>query len=189
MKKNSNFHENSFDKSIREGFITALMTAPTLAVVLISAAYQLVLSEATGRVSSIQSVVLGVLSIVAIAASLVLGGVYRKKAVATVFAAVFGFGFLCYLAFTVSGTTNLADDSFFETLMLILSLPLMSFMSLSDTVGADKNVMLLVISAVITVVSVVSAVLIYKVEAKERTELEKADAEAEMPRSSRRKIR
>ena len=93
------------------------------------------------------------------------------------------------LAFTVSGTTNLADDSFFEALMLILSLPLMSFMSLSDSLGADKNIVLLVLSAVITAASVTVAVLVYKMEAKERAELEKRKAEAEKSDSGRRKIR
>jgi hypothetical protein len=189
MKMRKENSESRIDKKIREGFITAVMTAPTLAIVLISAAYQLMLSEATGRVSSIQSVVLGVLSLVAVAASLTLGVVYKRKAVAVALATVFGLGFVCYLAFTVSGTTNLADDSFFEALMLILSLPLMSFMSLSDSLGADKNVVLLVLSAVITAASVTSTVLVYKMEAKERAELEKRKAEAEKSDSGRRKIR
>lgn len=189
MKMMKERPENPFDKSIREGFITALMTAPTLAIVLISAAYQLMLSEATGRVSSIQSVILGLLSLVAVAASLTLGAVYRRRAVPTVIAAVFGLGFICYLAFTVSGTTNLADDSFFEALMLVLSLPLMSFMSLSSSFGADKNVVLLIISAVITVASVTVAVIIRRLEVKERAVLENEQAEAEKPHRGRGKIR
>ena len=181
-------NEHPFDKKIREAFIVAMMTAPSLAVLLISAAYQLMLSEATGSVRSVQSVTLGIISLVAVAASLTLAAVYRKTSVAVAFASVLGLGFLCYLIFTVCGTTNIADDTFFEASMLVFSLPLMSFMSIGSTFGIDKNVALLLISGTVTVISSAVAVYAKIMNSKEQTASEEK-AETEKPHSSRRKIR
>lgn len=147
---------------LKNGIITALIAGPSLALVIISAVYQLLVSEATGRINNGLSVVMGVMVLIAVAASLLLSVIYRKKAVPVVFATVFAMSFICYFAFTVSGMTDIADDSFFEMLMLIFSLPITSYMSVPSALGVSGNAALLVISFLIAAVSTFLAVYIEK---------------------------
>lgn len=180
---------NTMKFNFKDKLISALIIAPTLAVMLISAVYQIFASQ-SGLIKSGLSISMSVLTAVSIAAGIVLAVLYSKEIVPIIYALLFGLGFICYLVFTLSGTTDVAEDAFFEMMMLIFSLPLMSFMSIPPLFEADREVVFLVLSGLITVVSIASAIYIV---IKDKKELERKKneekAKAEMPDSRRRKVR
>ena len=175
-------------ENLKDKLISAFIIAPTLAVVLISAAYQLLASQNAGMLKSPLALSMSIVTLVAISAGMILSIVYGKELVPIIYALIFGLGFICYLSFTLNGTTDIADDAFFEMMMLIFSLPLMSFMSVPTFIGGDRAVVLIVLSGLITAVSVAVAIVIAFNKKRELKEYGKK-AKAEMPDSSRRKIR
>ena len=174
---------------LKERLISALIVAPTLSVMLISAIYQLLASQ-SGLLGSAFSISMSFITAISLAAGIVLSVLHNKEIVPIIYALLFGLGFVCYLIFSMTGTTNVAEDFFFEMLMLIFTLPLMSFMSFSSLLGLDKNAVLLVVSGLITVISILSAVYIVIKEKKELERIKNEEkAKAEKSDRRRRKVR
>jgi L-asparagine transporter-like permease len=125
---------------------------------------------------------MSLLTAVAICGGLVLSIVYGKHIVPMVYALLFGLGFISYLVIVISGTSDVVDDVFFEMIMLIFTLPLMSFMSIPAVLGADRATALLIIGGFITAISV--AVAVYIVINTKREEERKKQEEAERIRNA-----
>ena len=181
--------DNFLKFNLKDRLIGALIIAPTLAVMLMSATYQLFASQ-SGLIESGLAIAMSLITAASIAAGIVLSILYSKEIVPIIYALLFGLGFVCYLVITVSGTTNVAEDAFFEMMLLIFTLPLMSFMSLPHLFNADRAVILLIISAIITAASVTAAIYIVIKEKKEAERIKNEEkAKAEMSDRRRRKVR
>ena len=175
--------------NLKDKLVSSLIIAPTLAVMLISATYQLFASQ-SGLIESGLAIAMSLITAVSIAAGIVLSILYSKELVPTIYALLFGLAFVCYLVITLSGKSNVAEDAFFEMMMLIFTLPLMSFMSLPPLLNADRAVILLIISAIITAASIASVVYIVIKEKREAERIKNEEkAKAEMPDRRRRKVR
>lgn len=185
--------KNNFLKfDLKSNLISAFIIAPTLAVMLISTVYQMFASQ-SGLIKSGFSLSMSLLTAVAITAGLVLAVVNSKHIVPIVYALIFGLGFVSYLIIVISGTSNVAEDAFFEMMMLIFTLPLMSFMSIPSVLSVDRAPALLVISAIITAISITVAIYIVIKEKREaeRRKIEEAEriknAEKAKAKKSRRR--
>lgn len=154
--------------SLKERLLTALMVAPTLAVVLLSAAYQLTAQSASYKLGMDLPLLLGVLSLLALVASTALGTVHGRVFVTSFLGLLFTLTFFCELSFYMSGTTDLVTDSFFEMLMLIFSLPAWSYMSVSACFSEVPAVPSLVITAVLALINVGMTAVIQIRRRKER---------------------
>ena len=110
----------------KDRLYTALMVAPTLSVMLMSAIFSLA-TGAIGTGDHTMNVVLGVLSVLAIIASAVLSYVWEKRLPAALLCVILWLCFFSYLAVTVSGTSDFLDDAFFQALTLVFSLPVFSY--------------------------------------------------------------
>lgn len=110
---------------------TALLTAAPLSVMLLSAIYNLAFGSFGYDITSGIPVLLSCLTVIALIAGTVLAAVYKKRFPAVFFALLFLMCFICYACFCASGTTDIYADGFFEALMLILSVPVWSYMPLA----------------------------------------------------------
>ena len=185
--------KNNFLKfDLKSNLISGFIIAPTLAVMLISTVYQMFASQ-SGLIKSGFSLSMSLLTAVAITAGLVLAVVNGKHIVPIVYALIFGLGFVSYLIIVISGTSNVVEDAFFEMMMLIFTLPLMSFMSIPALLSVDRAPALLVISAIITAISITVAIYIVIKEKREaeRRKIEEAEriknAEKAKAKKSRRR--
>ena len=156
---NSN-HKGTF---FLEKILTALTVAPTLAVVIFSAAYYLMCSSLGQKSDDMFAVILACLSLLTLAASTTLALLYKRKFVTVFLSAVFFVCFIFYLIFTVSGTTNVFSDTFFEKLMIIFAFPVSSYYALAAKLfGSGAQIASLVITGIISAVNIVSSVIISK---------------------------
>lgn len=160
--------ENYIKNVLKDRFVTALTIAPALAVMLLSSAYQLLGSSIQGIVKT-PMLVMGWLSIIAVIGSVALAVVHQRAFTTTALALLFGMGFFCYLSFAVNGTTDIMADGFFEMLMLALSIPLWSYMSVSMSFADPPYVPALVIAGTLTALSIAATVYIF-MKRKKRTE-------------------
>lgn len=129
---------------------TALMIAPTLAILIMSAVYQFLVFQTGYSITDDIALMLGVLSLMAIAASTVLAAVYKRPTVNLLFFALFCLCFFCYLSFCLAGgNTDLLADQFFQSIMLAFSVPVWSYMSVASVLTRAPAVAALILTAVI----------------------------------------
>lgn len=129
---------------------TALLTAAPLSVMLLSAIYNLAFGSFGYDITSGIPVLLSCLTVIALIAGTVLAAVYKKRFPAVFFALLFLMCFICYACFCASGTTDIYADGFFEALMLILSVPVWSYMPLAAAITSQTAAPAMIITGVIT---------------------------------------
>ena len=159
--------EKLIKNALKERVITALTIAPALSVMLISSAYQLLGSSLYG-IKNGPMIAIGWLSIIAVLGSIALAVVHKRAFTSTVLALLFGAAFFCYLSFALNGTTDIMADGFFEMLMLALSIPIWSYMSVSMSFANPPYVPSLIIAGVLTALSIAASV--YIIRKKKRDE-------------------
>ncbi len=141
-------------KVFREKLITALIVAPSMAVLLLSAIYALYVESLQMGLDTPIPVMMSCLTLLSLIASTVLATVYKRRFAVAFLAVVFLCCFLCYLSFLVSGTTDLYADGFFEMLMLILVLPVWSYMPLCLAAApAAEGIAALIITGVLALLN------------------------------------
>ena len=128
---------------------TALLTAAPLSVMLLSAIYNLAFESFGYDITSGIPVMLSCLAVIALIAGTVLAAVYKKRFPVVFFALLFLMCFICYAGFCASGTTDIYADGFFEAVMLILSVPVWSYMPLAAAMTAHTAVPAMIITGVI----------------------------------------
>lgn len=126
--------------------LTALIVAPTLAVMLLSAIYQLAAGLTGFGVTVGLPLMLGVLTVLALLASTVLGVVWDKRLPLALLTVIFWLCFFSYLGIVVSGTTDFVTDSFFEALTIIFSFPVFSYMSVATLFGNSASIAALIMT-------------------------------------------
>ncbi len=153
---------------VKDKLFTAFMIAPTLAVVIFSAVFFL-LSTALGQSQSGGAqVVFSCLTLLALAGSTTLAVVHKRSIVTALLSAIFSLCLICYLAILISNTTNIFNDSFFEAVMLALSLPISSYRALSVALfGGGADIACCVLTALIAGINIVSSVYIVKLRKSE----------------------
>ncbi len=114
---------------------TALTVALPLAVMLLSAVYQLAVGMGGYTLTAGLPLMMGILTLLALTAATVLGTLWDRPFVPACFALIFWLCFFGYLAVTLNGTTDLLDDRFFEAITMIFVLPLTSYASVSGLFG------------------------------------------------------
>jgi hypothetical protein len=121
---------------LKDRFYMALMVAPTLSVMLMSAIFDLA-SGLLGNEVVALTVVLGILTVLAIVATAVLSFLWEKRLPTVLLAVILWLCFFSYLAVVISGTSDLLNDRFFQALTLVFSLPIFSYRALmgGSTVG------------------------------------------------------
>ena len=112
---------------LKESLVTALMVAPTLAVILIAAVFSLALgSIGTGPDERVLSVVLGVVSVLSIIVSTVLSFKWQKRFPTALLSVILWLCFFSHLTIVLSGTTDFLDDHFFQAMTIVFSFPVFS---------------------------------------------------------------
>lgn len=151
--------------TLRNSVITALMVAPTLAVLMISAVNYWASGALGQDVDGFFPLVLASLTLLSLAASTVLAVVYKKKYVTLLLSVIFTLCFICYMVFLLNGNTDLYGDAFFEKLMLALSLPVSSYLSIGVKIfEGGANVAALVITGIIALTNIICSVIIHRTE-------------------------
>ena len=133
-------------KEWKERLITALIVAPSLAVMLLSAIYNLATGLMGINIESAIPQMMSWLTILVLLASTVLTTAYKRRFPAMLLATLFSLCFICYLCFYLSGTTDLYADGFFETLMLMLSLPIWSYMPVAMSLSSVPAIPALILT-------------------------------------------
>ncbi len=131
---------------LKSDLFTALMVAPTLLVVVLSAVYQL-LADLTGfGVTEGLPLVLGILTVLTLLSTTVLGVIWERRFPPALLAVIFWLCFFSYLGVVVSGTTDFVVDHFFEALTLVFCFPVFSYMSLAALFGEGVSVASLIMT-------------------------------------------
>lgn len=140
-------------KTFKDKLITALTIAPSLAVMLLSAVYNLAVESMGMNIDSAVPIMMSCLTLFTALASTVLAVVYKRRFTTVFFAVIFMLCFLCYLGFYGSGTTDIYADAFFEMFMLILSVPVWSYMPLAMRIAPNQGMMALFITAILVLIN------------------------------------
>ncbi len=151
--------KNKFDTFLRDKLVTALTAAPALAVMVISAIYQSLASTTPG-ISRDLPFAMGCVTLLTVAASLILAVMYGKIFTTNIFAVLFGLGFVSYLAVVINGTTDIASDDFFQLITLVLTIPLWSYMPVAEKMSDTSYIPALIIAAAITLLCIGGSVYI-----------------------------
>ncbi len=176
-----------FDAVFKDKLVTALMLAPTLSVMILSVVYQS-LSSSQIALAKEPGIVLGWLSLVTVLGALVLAVMYNKVFATMALSLLYGLSAISYGIVIINGTTDVLNDGFFDMLLSVLVLPVISFISVTGRGSGAGNVLPLIIAVFITALSVAATVYIVKKHKKKEKELAK-EAEARKARNSRRKVR
>ncbi len=145
-------------KTFKDKLITALTIAPSLAVMLLSAVYNLAVESLGINMNSFVPIMMSCLTLFTVTASTVLAVVYKRRFTTVFFAVIFLLCFSCYLVFYCLGTTDIYADAFFEMCMLILSVPIWSYMPLSMRISPNQGMAALVITAMLVLVNTAASV-------------------------------
>lgn len=176
-----------FDRAFKDKFATALMLAPALSVMILSVIYQS-FSSTKIALDSTPGVVLGWLTLMTVAAAIILAVMYNKTFVTLATSLLFGLASISYGIVIISGTTDVLEDGFFNMLMSVFVLPIISFISVTGVEDGKSQILPLVISILITGVSIGATVYIAKkLKKAERDRVRKA--EARKSNNSRGKVR
>ena len=177
----------SFDRALKDKFATAFMIAPALSVMILSVVYQS-FSSTKIALDETPGIALGWLTLLTVAAAIVLAVMYNKTFVTLAFSLLFGLSSVSYGIVILSGTTDILEDSFFEMLMSVFVLPVISYISVTGVSDGVSRAVPLVISLVITAASIGATVYIFKKIKNAEKERERK-AEACKSDNSRRKVR
>ena len=191
MNKNKRDKERErierFDRAFKDKFVTAFMLAPALSVMILSVVYQS-FSSTKVALSSEPGVALGWLTLITVAAAIALAVMYNKTFVTLAMSFLFGLASVSYGIVIISGTTDVLEDTFFEMLMSVFVLPVISYISVTGVGSGKPHILPLIISLAITAVSVGATVYIVKKLKKAEEERERK-TEARKSRNSRGKVR
>jgi hypothetical protein len=191
MNKNQRDKERErierFDRAFKDKLTTALMIAPALSVMVLSVIYQS-LSPSDVAYSRTPGVVLGWMTLITVIAEIVLSAMYNKTFVTLTFSVLFGLSSVSYGIVIINGTTSVLEDGFFDMLISVFVLPVVSFISATGVGNGTPQFVPLIVSLLITGASIGATVYIVKKLKKEEEERERK-AEARKSRNSRRKIR
>ncbi len=126
--------KKSFKSDLKQGFFTALTVAPSLTVMLLSAVYYLS-AGLSGYGWNGTPVLLGLLTLLALAASTVIGVLWKRTMAPALLAVLFWLCFISYFGVCISGSTDWFDDVFFQALTLIFSFPVFSYVPVLNVFG------------------------------------------------------
>lgn len=141
-------------EELKSRVFSALLTAAPLSVMLLSAIYNLAYDSFGYDLSSGFPVLLSALTVTALIAGAVLSAVLKKRFPAVFFALLFLMCVICYTAFLMNGTTDIYADGFFEAVMLILCVPVWSYMPLAAAVAEPTAVPAMIITVIIALLNV-----------------------------------
>lgn len=176
-----------FDRAFKDKFATAFMIAPALSVMILSVVYQS-FSSTKVALDETPGIALGWLTLLTVAAAIVLALMYNKTFVTLVFSLLFGLASVSYGIVIISGTTDVLEDGFFDMLMSVFVLPVISYISVTGVADGTSRIVPLIISVLITAASIGATVYIVKKIKKAEKERERK-AEARKSDNSRRKVR
>lgn len=176
-----------FDRAFKDKFATALMLAPALSVMILSVVYQS-FSSTKIALDATPGVALGWLTLLTVTAAIVLAVMYNKTFVTLALSLLFGLASVSYGIVIISGTTDVLEDGFFDMLMSVFVLPVISYISVTGVESGKPHIIPLIISIVITGICI--GATIYIVKKLKKAEEERArKIEARKSRNSRRKVR
>ncbi|MBQ7780174.1 MAG: hypothetical protein IJ404_06730 [Clostridia bacterium] len=176
-----------FDRALKDKLITAVMIAPALSIMILSVMYQS-LSTTDIAYSRQPGVVLGWMTLTVVAATIVLAAMYNKTFVTLAFSILFGLASLSYGIVIINGTTNVLDDGFFDMLISVFILPVVSFISATGVGSGAPHFVPLIVSLLITGASIGATVyIVIKLKKAEEERVRKAEASKSGDR--RRKVR
>ena len=128
---------------------SALLTAAPLSVMLLSAIYNLTFSGLGYDITSGVPLMMSCLAVIALISGTVLSAVWKKRFPAVFYTLLFVLCFICYAGFCAAGTTDIYADGFFEAVMLILSIPVWSYMPLASAIADAAAVPAMIITGAI----------------------------------------
>ncbi len=191
MNKNKRDKERArierFDRAFKDKFATAFMLAPALSVMILSVVYQS-FSSTKIALDPAPGVALGWMTLIIVAAAIVLAVMYNKTFVTLALSLLFGLASISYGIVIISGTTDVLEDGFFDMLMSVFVLPVISFISVTGVGSGKPHILPLIISLVITAASIGATVYIVK-KLKKAEEERARKAQARKSDNSRRKVR
>ncbi len=191
MNKNKRDKERArierFDRAFKDKFATAFMLAPALSVMILSVVYQS-FSSTKIALDAAPGVALGYLTLITVVAAIVLAVMYNKTFVTLALSLLFGLASVSYGVVIISGTTDILEDGFFDMLMSVFVLPVISFISVTGVGSGKVHILPLIISLVITAASIGATVYIVK-KLKKAEEERARKAQARKSDNSRRKVR
>lgn len=143
---------------IKQRVAAVLLTAAPLSVMLLSAIYSLAFGSYGYDLTAGVPVMLSCLTVIALISGTVLAAVWKKRFPTVFFSLLFVLCFICYACFYAYGTTDIYADGFFEAVMLILSIPVWSYMPLASAISSNPVVPAMIITGVIALSNVGAAI-------------------------------
>ena len=105
------------------------MLAPCLSVMILSVVYQSV-NPSKYALESTPGLALGWITVITVVAAIVLAVMYKKTFVTLAIAVLFGLAALSYGIVILAGTTNVLEDGFFDMLLSVFVLPVISYIEI-----------------------------------------------------------
>ncbi len=165
--------KQALKKALKKNALTALIISGSLAPMLISAIACLgrgIIGYATVNTAT---VILSVASLLSATAASVIAFLSENRFSAAFFSVIWGLCAVCYLIFMISQTTDVLSDAFFESLMLVVALPVWSYMPLLSGIfgasGQAAGIAAIVISFILMAFNIFSALYMSR---KKNTEAE-----------------
>ncbi len=180
-------NSNDFKAMFKYKLVTALTLAPALGVMILSTVYQLLGSSLYG-VNKTPSILMGWLTVITVLGSVALAVIYDRAFTTSFFTVLFGLGFVSYIIVTASGSTSVLNDSFFDMLLAVFILPVLSYISIFEKLKGDPYIPTLITALLLALISGGASAYITVKRKKREKELEK-QADPRPTDSSRRKIR
>ncbi len=152
---------------IKDSAVTALITAPTLAVILFSSVYNVIQAMLGADLNTDIPIMLSVLTFFSVIATAVLSFVYSKKLPLAFTSIIFFLCFISNLCYSIGLAEGLKEGGFLENLLTVFSFPMWSILPLGLGITESSSATAFVIALIIVIVNAVALVLLFL---KERAE-------------------
>ena len=153
---------------LKRKIITSLMIAPSLSMMLISAAYCVSVGGFKIINDDIIPVLMSVLTVISLTASTVLLFVHKRKLPLVFLSVLFSLCLICYIAFLKNGMTNIYEDSVIETVMLIFTVPALSYMPIATLFLSTEAIPVFFITAYFVLINTTALAALVMLDKKQR---------------------
>ena len=162
-------NKDNIRSQVKDKLLTALILAPSLSVLLLSAIYNLSVGMTGNSINSLMPIMMSVLTVLAVISSAVLSVVYNRRFILIILTVLFFLCFVCYFGFYEAGTTDIYADGFFEMVMLILSIPVWSYMPLATSISQNTAIPTLIITAILALINFAALIFLTVKKKKRKT--------------------
>lgn len=151
---------------------TALMIAPSLAMMLISAAYCVSVGGFNITNDNVIPILMSVLTVISLTASTVLLFLHKRKLPLVFLSVLFILCLICHVAFFKNGMTDIYRDGVIESFMLVFTIPAMSYMPFASLFSSTGAIPVILITAYFVLINTSAVAALAFLDKRQRKDKE-----------------